>query len=117
MEQARRRREAARKRNLSVRHQMTPEQYDSLLDFQGVLCPICLRATGKSRALAVDHDHAVARKSCTHEHDTSCENCWRGLLCSRCNNMLAHARDDVTVFFAAIDYLKRPPAHRWRLEQ
>lgn len=92
---------------------MTPEQYDALLALQGGHCFMC-PATGKARALAVDHDHAKARAECTHPHDESCENCWRGLLCSRCNDTLAHARDEVVFFERAIDYLNYPPAQMWR---
>jgi hypothetical protein len=116
LEQARRRREATRKRNLKVRHNMTPEQYDELLAFQNGLCYICRRAKGTTRALSVDHDHAIAREICTHEHDKSCINCWRGLPCATCNKMLGHARDDVMFFVRAILYLLWPPARRWRGE-
>lgn len=112
---ARRRAEATRKRNLKQRHSMTVEQYDELLDFQGGLCPICLRARGKSRALAVEHDHNKAREGCEHPHQQSCEKCWRGLCCQRCNDMLAHALDDPQFFYRAIEYLKRPPAPRWMM--
>jgi hypothetical protein len=112
MEQARRRREANRKRNLKVRHGMTPEQYDALLAFQEGLCFLCRRAKGTTKSLAVDHDHAIAREECEHEPDLSCINCWRGLCCSRCNAILAHARDDIAFFRRAIEYLSSPPARR-----
>lgn len=112
LEQARRRREAARKHNLKVRHNMTVEQYDELLAFQGGRCYVCPRATGKTRALSVDHDHAIASKFCTHPEDKSCANCWRGLLCATCNKMFAHARDDAMFFNRALDYLYNPPARR-----
>lgn len=111
MEKARRRREAARKRNLRIRHHMTVEQYDELLAFQGGHCYLC-PARGVARKLAVDHDHAVARQLCNHPHEESCERCWRGLLCSRCNDMLAHVRDDAGTLIRAKLYLKDPPAQR-----
>jgi hypothetical protein len=113
MASARRRREAARKHHLKTRHRMTPEQYAELLVFQEGLCPICRRARGVTRALSVDHDHGIARAACTHPHEESCQNCWRGLLCSTCNKALAHARDDVMFFYRAIDYLTNPPARLW----
>src|SRR5579859_2365961 len=115
MEQARRRREAARKSNLKARHNMTPEQYQQLLEIQEGACYICRRAKGISRALHVDHNHEYARLYCDHPHDQSCQNCWRGLLCSRCNSMLAHARDLVEFFRRAISYLESPPARLWWL--
>lgn len=116
LEQARRRREANRKRNLRTRHRMTPQEYDELLAFQDGLCYICRRAKGTIRALAVDHDHAIAKAACDHPHGESCKNCWRGLLCGKCNDMLAHARDDVLFFWRALDYLCCPPARRWHGE-
>jgi hypothetical protein len=116
MEKARRRREAARKHHLRSRHNMTPEEYEELLAFQNGLCYICRRAKGITRALTVDHDHAIARAGCDHPEDWSCMNCWRGLLCSTCNKMLGHARDHAMFFHRAIDYLQKPPARRWHGE-
>jgi hypothetical protein len=113
MEKARRRREAARVRNLRVRHHMSAEQYDELAAFQGRVCYICQRAKGKTRALSVDHDHAVAREECAHDHEESCERCWRGLLCARCNDILGHARDNPEFFRRAMWYLQYAPAQRW----
>ena len=117
MAKARRRREAARKANLKSRHHMTIEQYESLLAFQGGVCYLCRRANGATRALAVDHDHAYAKQHCEHPPNESCIDCWRGLLCSTCNRTLAHARDLIEFFKRAIDYLRHPPAHAWRLTQ
>lgn len=94
---------------------MTIEQYDSLLAFQAGHCYVCWRATGTTRALSVDHDHAYAKEHCDHPHQESCINCWRGLVCATCNKTLGHARDDVQFFYRAIGYLKHPPAHAWRL--
>jgi Recombination endonuclease VII len=113
MEKIRRRKETTRARNLRVRHHMTVEQYDGILDHQYGTCAICLRAKGKTRALQVDHNHALAREWCSHDPAESCEQCWRGLLCARCNQMLAHARDDRTIFRRAIEYLNLPPAQTW----
>lgn len=117
LEQARRRREAARKTNLRARHDMTTEQYDAIFAYQGGTCFICRRAKGLKRSLAVDHDHSDAREFCTHPHEQSCAQCWRGLLCAPCNRMLAHARDDIEVFHRAITYLRNPPAREWFLGQ
>jgi hypothetical protein len=111
MASARRRREAARKHHLKTRHRMTPEQYAELLAMQSGLCCLCLRARGVSRALSVDHDHYKAQFH-NHPNEESCERCWRGLLCSTCNKMLGHGRDDVEFFYRAIDYLTDPPALR-----
>lgn len=67
-----------------------------MLKVQGGACAICRRATGKTRRLAVDHDHQSGQV--------------RGLLCKPCNRLLGHARDDVEFFERAGDYLSEPPA-------
>ena len=72
-------------------------EYARLYTYQGGKCYICLRATGKARRLAVDHDHATGYV--------------RGLLCKPCNSMLAHVRDDPEMFRRGIAYLYSPPAH------
>jgi hypothetical protein len=95
---------------------MTVDQYSGLLAFQDGLCYICRKAKGITRALAIDHDHAIAKAACIHPENESCINCWRGLLCAKCNDMIAHAGDDVMVFWRAIDYLRLPPARRWHGE-
>jgi hypothetical protein len=58
---------------------------------QGGRCALCRRATGRSRRLAQDHDHVTGLK--------------RGLLCSTCNQMLGHARDDPEFFVRSYWYL------------
>lgn len=85
------------------------EQYAEIKAEQGGVCFICRRATGASRNLAVDHDHNVG---CGHDPKQGCPQCVRGLLCSTCNKMLAHARDDLTFFVRAINYLANPPARK-----
>ena len=57
---------------------------------------MCQRATGATRKLAVDHDHATGVV--------------RGCLCKFDNRLLGFARDDPEFFQRAIDYLKNPPA-------
>ena len=76
---------------------ITQDDYSRLYDAQGARCAICQRARGKRRRLAVDHDHATGEV--------------RGLLCTVCNGMLAHARDDTEFFERAVAYLSSPP---WR---
>lgn len=79
--------------------------YGLLYEAQGGVCAICLRATGATRKLSVDHDH----KCCAGSQ--SCGYCVRGLLCRPCNDMLGHARDQWSFFARAIRYLNSPPAH------
>lgn len=83
---------------------ITPERYAALYEAQGGRCAICRRATGKTRRLSVDHDHACCKTT------PACGKCVRGLLCRPCNSMLGHARDDVGFFVRAGRYLLEPPA-------
>jgi hypothetical protein len=75
---------------------LAPGDYERLREAQDGLCAICHRATGKTRRLSVDHDHATGLV--------------RGLLCRPCNDMLGHARDSVEFFLVAAAYLVCPPA-------
>ena len=75
-------------------------EYGQLYTFQGGLCALCRRATGQSRRLSVDHDHATGDV--------------RGLLCRPCNSLLGHARDKVEFFRRCIAYLNVPPYARMR---
>lgn len=75
---------------------ITGEQYEELYEVQGRTCAICKRATGKSKRLAVDHDHRSGFV--------------RGLLCSTCNNILGYIRDDVALASGIAAYLLVPPA-------
>lgn len=75
-------------------------EYAQLYEFQGGLCALCRRATGASRRLSVDHDHATGAV--------------RGLLCRPCNTMLGHARDKARFFLRCILYLRRTPYQRMR---
>jgi hypothetical protein len=77
---------------------ITGEEYLKIKEFQGGKCAICQRATGATKALAVDHCHAT--------------NLVRGILCSPCNVLIGRAHDDVTFFVRAIEYLLNPPAPR-----
>lgn len=79
------------------RYGITPEQYWALYEAQGGSCYICQRATGKTKKLAVDHDHKTGYV--------------RGLLCGPCNNILGHLRDDRDAAFRVMDYLIYPPAY------
>jgi hypothetical protein len=88
-------------------YDMPPEVYDALYEAQGQRCAICRVSTGKRKRLAVDHDH-----SCTQGHnpDKGCSYCWRGLLCGRCNELVA--RFNPEQLLRAIRYIANPPARR-----
>lgn len=75
-------------------------EYAQLYIFQGGLCALCRRATGASRRLSVDHDHATGDV--------------RGLLCRPCNSLLGHARDRVAFFRRCAGYLTLSPCAAMR---
>jgi Recombination endonuclease VII len=111
METARKRSQAAFRHRLKTVHHMEIAEYEAILQIQGGVCYIC-RKPGVRKRLAVDHDHRIAREQCDHPENESCRRCWRGLLHGPCNNVLALARDTITFFYRAIDYLSDPPARR-----
>lgn len=87
----------AHSRHIEATYGITAEDYRALLVAQGGVCAICERATGRTKRLAVDHDH-----------DTGAV---RGLLCSQCNYVVI-GRYDADALQRAIDYLAEPPATR-----
>lgn len=90
-------REASHSRRIEKTYGLTKEQYEALYEAQGGFCYICRRARGTGRRkLAVDHDHKTGYV--------------RGLLCSPCNNILAHLRDDKDAAHRVFVYLYNPPA-------
>lgn len=61
---------------LKWRYDMTPDEYRTLLKSQGGGCAMCGRTPDKQkRSLHVDHDHKTGKV--------------RGILCSRCNRIMA----------------------------
>jgi hypothetical protein len=82
---------------------LLPGDYEALYASQGGVCAICRRATGRTKRLSVDHDHAIGLHS---------RRAVRGLLCAHDNTMLGSARDDPAYFDRAAEYLRNPPARR-----
>ncbi|MGW0682937.1 endonuclease VII domain-containing protein [Streptomyces sp. NPDC002754] len=96
-----RRKAAAHEKRVQATYGLGPGEYDRLYAFQGGKCALCRRATGATRKLAVDHDHATGAP--------------RGLLCSPCNrHILGHARDEIAFFRRCIVYLYTTPYERMR---
>jgi hypothetical protein len=89
-------------------HNISLDDYKRVLKEQGGVCAICGDQngrvdprTGKRMMLSVDHDHTCCPKK------YSCGDCFRGLLCNRCNMGLGHFNDDPQLMFRAISYLTR----------
>lgn len=89
---------------------ITGEQYWDIVARQGGKCFICQRSTGRTRRLAVDHDHKLAVE---HGHDAKvgCPLCVRAALCSPCN--ITIGRLGIEALCRAIEVLADPPARKW----
>ena len=82
----------------AARYGSTVGDIEALAEKQENSCAICgthrddiVHASFKYNPLVVDHDHATGAV--------------RGLLCSTCNSLLGHAKDDVHILASAIAYL------------
>ena len=87
---------------------ITAEEYQMLYNAQQGKCFICQRATGATKRLAVDHDHA--KQGCFHPVDQGCRQCVRCLACGPCNELLG--RYTPQMLARAITVLTNPPARR-----
>lgn len=75
------------------------------------VCYGCGKATGKTKALAVDHDHRCAELNGTdHAPEVGCPKCIRSLLCGQCNTILG--RYDAGALRRLVEVLEDPPAQR-----
>lgn len=101
--------QAAHERKIDVNFELTPELYQALYESQGGKCFVCRKATGKTKRLAVEHDHDLAKE---HGHDPKkgCLRCIRALCCGRCNRLVAFL--DVEALGRAIELLTDPPARK-----
>jgi hypothetical protein len=89
--------DGARAARLAQVFNLTPEEYDQILEHQGGKCAICHRLPKPGKRLAVDHDHKTGFV--------------RGLLCFMCNKRVLGARSaEVLVKTAA--YVTDPPARK-----
>lgn len=95
-----RRKAANHEKRVTETYGLLKGEYALLYAFQGGKCALCRRATGASRKLSVDHDHATGKV--------------RGLLCRPCNTLLGHARDKISFFRRCIRYLVTTPYYLMR---
>lgn len=101
----------AHTRRIETTYGLSFDDYWRLHRLQGGRCYICQRATGKTKHLAVDHEHG--RPGCTHPAERGCHLCVRALLCGPCNQTLG--RLGVVALRRAIEVLTYPPAQRMLL--
>ena len=81
-------------RDRVYKYDLTPTQFQSLLEHQNHQCGICCAPL--TPRCAVDHDHATGAV--------------RGLLCNACNAGIGFLGDTLTRVLRAAVYLHRPPA-------
>ena len=93
----------SRKRSLK-RKGLSLQQYTELLKQQNYVCKICgVKEPGHQRKnFAVDHDHL-----CCESVEDTCGNCFRGLLCTRCNLVLGQVDDSIELLTKMIKYLNK----------
>ncbi|MDH6448174.1 hypothetical protein M2155_000582 [Streptomyces sp. SAI-119] len=70
---------------------LKPGEYDRMLEAQDGGCAICKQPCARERRLSVDHCHSTGRV--------------RGLLCQNCNAAIGMLKEDVALFFRAVEYL------------
>ena len=90
-------------RNLQRRYGLSVDEYQTLLANHNFACGICkveisyaLGYKGK-RSVVVDHNHETGDV--------------RGILCSKCNLVLGHARESTEILYRAIVYLSERGAY------
>lgn len=106
----RRQRMAAAGRHVQRTYGITEQQRAAILAVQGGVCAGCGRARDRPhKRLATDHDHSLAELH-GHPPDRGCAMCVRGLLCSPCNDTLAHFRDRPEPLLRLARYLREWPA-------
>lgn len=81
--------EMRRRWNLMTRYGLTPGQIVTMLETQGGVCAVCGKEPTNPR---IDHDHATGKV--------------RGILCHRCNLLIA-GMDDAAWLQKALAYLEK----------
>lgn len=94
-------REKAHESRVGKVYGLEPGDYQLQYEAQDGKCPGCLRATGATKRLAVDHIHAIEEFGKISV---------RGLMCGPDNQVIGHARDDPQYFLRMYNYLMSPPA-------
>jgi hypothetical protein len=84
--------EENRARRLRRQYGISQTAFDALLNSQGGVCAACGKPDWNGKGPHVDHDHATGKV--------------RGILCSNCNTILGHAKDNIAILELAIEYLR-----------
>jgi hypothetical protein len=86
------RKKAAHEQRVQKTYDLPPGGYEQLYIAQGGVCAICRVANGRTKRLAVDHDHKTGAV--------------RGLLCGPCNQLVGRLRDSPAAFLRGYNYLR-----------
>lgn len=86
---------ASRERRLREHFNISADDYDRILEYQGGVCAVCKRPPKPGKRLVVDHDHQTGYV--------------RGLLCFFDNKRVLGARTAAAIV-ALADYVTDPPA-------
>lgn len=79
-----RRSKAAKEKRVEKVYGISAEEYDAILAFQSGRCAVCQVATGRTKRLAVDHDHAHCGV-CAGPQTCGAPEAIRCLACGPCN--------------------------------
>lgn len=78
---------------------MTRAQKLAMLEAQGGCCAVCKSTDPGGKGWQTDHD-----RSCCPTL-TTCGECIRGILCTRCNRAMGMFEDDPALLMSAAEYL------------
>ena len=91
------------RRATELKYRYKVEDFDLMLAEQGGVCAICKEIPPPNRRNTRGEPGWVV----DHCHETGMA---RGVLCTRCNNMLAFAKDGTELLLAGVAYLERAQA-------
>ena len=89
--------------NLKQRYGISVDEYQTIIANQNFACAICTVEISDAveykagRSVVVDHNHETGEV--------------RGILCSKCNLVLGHARESTEILYRAIVYLSERGAY------
>lgn len=71
---------------------ITEKEFEDKISHQSGRCAICSSIFTSTKHTHIDHNHTTGKV--------------RGLLCSRCNHLLGHAKESLQTLQNAVEYLK-----------